>query len=65
MNLTRKDKIALANLISVGQTLSNLAFNIGQGSNALAPSCRIWQVKWDRRYSQAEGALRKLQLPPF
>jgi hypothetical protein len=65
MKLTRKDKLAIQQLLSAGQILSNIGFNLGQRELPQAAQCRDAYHKWDAAYSEAKQAIRKLQLPPF
>lgn len=64
MKLTKKDKLAISNLLGAGQRLSNVAFNLGQQSADYAAPCKETCANWDKRYAEAKTALRKLQLPP-
>ncbi len=71
MKLTKKDKLAVQRLLSAGQILSNVAFNLGQklavedAANHDAEICRKQSKEWDGACAEARQAIRKLQLPPF
>jgi hypothetical protein len=65
MKLTQKEKLAIQQLLSAGQILSNIAFNLSQRKDDWAESSREAYRRWDTNYSDAKGAIRKLQLPPF
>jgi hypothetical protein len=65
MKLTKKDKLAIQQLLTAGQILSNIGFNLGQREWPDAKSCREASRRWDTAYADAKKAIRKLQLPPF
>jgi len=65
VKLSKKDKLAISNLLFAGRILSNIGFNLGQLEGENAPLCKEACRKWDAAYADAKEAIRKLQLPPF
>lgn len=63
--LNKKEKLAIQKLLSAGQILSNIAFNMAQIDDRNQLPAKESYRRWDTAYSEAKTAIRKLKLPPF